>query len=1081
MKTVHSLIVMLSVASAASAAAGTAASGVDGGIYVQIGCDDPGTLTAMKADNCIVQGLDTDEANVLAARKAIAAKGMYGPVSAEVYDGTSLPYIADTVNLLLVASDKCAVTTEEMKRVLCPGGVALVRGKKIVKPVPGNTSDWGHFLYDASGNAVSPDTAVDVPFNIQWNGGPKWARSHDRLSSLCSLVSSDGKIFYIFDEGMTEDFYYPPKWNMICRDAYNGIILWKRDVGKWEDHWRAFRSGPTQLNRRIVSAGDRVYASLGLGQPVQVIDAANGKTIRTLKGTEGAEDIIEKDGILYLVALPFKSEPADYQSMYTGRSRPGLQKKIMAVDPSTGEILWVKDDRDTRGILPVTLIADKEKVYFQSRNTVIALDKTTGKQKWKTLRRSAESRPSNFTPALLVYKDVVISVDNLPSARKGKKKGAAPADAKLTEQENITWSFSAGATSIKGELVAMDADTGKKLWTTDAMAAYGAQMDCFVVNDLVYVGKKARRHTADFQQAHDYRTGKVKNEIQTASAFTRTHHHRCWRNKATCRYIIMGRTGIELIGFDGTLAMQNAYIRGNCEYGIMPANGMIYAPPHSCGCYIQVKLSGFFAFSPKDNNPLAGQEPANTLVKGPAFTNVSGPGEASAFDWPTYRRDAARSGATACPVDADLTLNWKTKLPGNITASVVAGDWVYVAARDSHVLHALDRASGKVKWEFRAGARIDSPPTVVGNTLYVGSRDGWVYALMKDSGEPAWKFRAAKSDRKHSVYGQLESVWPVHGSVLFLDGAIYFAAGRSSYLDDGLYLYKLDCKTGGKLMEKKMWSRDPKTGDQEPNKGHNLPGGLNDILASDGKTIFMRDFQMHLDSIPEGDTIKGVLPSNLKPRIHNTAGYLDDTWAHRTYWQYGTKQGSAYGGWKRPGTSTYSGRIMVRDGDDVYGYGRKGLDNDFRSSPKLGYYGKRDIHLYRASVAAQSKSTPAKKSAKKSRKRKKRHTRRDNYVWQNDCRLHVRSMALSKDTVLVAGTKDILRTEDMSRETIAKQAQLLESGEEQYFEIYAREDGKKIAGYPLPGKPIYDGMSIARGSVFISTEDDEILCFGPGT
>ena len=60
-------------------------SGVDGGIFVYIGCDDPDALMAMKADNCIVQGLDTDERKVQAARAAIAVKGGYGPISADRY------------------------------------------------------------------------------------------------------------------------------------------------------------------------------------------------------------------------------------------------------------------------------------------------------------------------------------------------------------------------------------------------------------------------------------------------------------------------------------------------------------------------------------------------------------------------------------------------------------------------------------------------------------------------------------------------------------------------------------------------------------------------------------------------------------------------------------------------------------------------------------------------------------------------------------------------------------------------------------------------------------------------------------
>ncbi len=1080
MKPVHVSILSLLIAVQVASANIVKESGVDGGIVVRIGCDDPAALMAMKTGAGVVQGLDADRKVVMAAREAVAKKGFYGPVSVDVFGGKALPYIADTVNLI-VADKGCRVPRGEILRVLTPGGVAVIGGEKMQKPVPENTSDWGHFLYDASGNAVSPDTAVDIPFNIQWEGGPKWARSHDRLSSLNSLVSSDGKIFYIFDEGMTEDFYYPPEWNLICRDAYNGIVLWRRPVRKWEDHWRAFRSGPTQLNRRVVSAGDRLFASLGLGEPVKVIDAATGKTLRTLKGTEGVEEIIHKDGILYLVVVPFKDEPKDYQSMYKDRTRPGLQKTLMAVDPGAGKILWAKTDKDTLGVLPVTLIADTNRVYFQSRNCVIALDGNSGEQKWKSLRRSAESRPSNFSPALVVYKDVVISVDNLPTQKKG---GKGQGETELVEQENITWSFNAGATSIMGELVAFAADTGRQLWTTDAMAAYGAQMDCFVVNDLVYVGKSSRRHTADFTKAFDVRTGEIKSEMDTASAFTRTHHHRCWRNKATSKYIIMGRTGVELISFDGKLAMQNAFTRGNCEYGIMPANGLIYVPPHSCGCYIQVKMSGFFGYSPKSKSPLAGQTPENMLIKGPSFAKATADTSVISDQWPTYRGDARRSGGTKSTVRSDLELAWKAELGGKVTSPVVAGDTVYVAAMDAHTLYALKRSDGKVAWTFRAGGRIDSPPTVVGNTAYVGSRDGWVYALESGSGELSWKFRAAKSDRKHSIYGQLESPWPVRGSVLAQDGAIYFAAGRSSYVDDGLYLYKLDAKTGEKLMEKRIYSRDPVTGDQKPNAGHDLPGGLNDILASDGETIFMRDFQLHLDAVPEGDTIKGALPAELKPHVHNTAGYLDDTWAHRTYWYYGTKMGSAYGGWARAGKANLSGRIMVRDDENIYGYGRKALDNDFRSAPALGFYGRRETHLYKASTAP-PKPAPAVKKVKgeKSKGDKKRKrgggAAKPNYIWSSDCDLHVRAMALAGDKVLVAGTADILKTGEMTREAIAEQAGLLDGSDGQYLRVHSKKDGSKLSELKMDAKPAYDGMAVAHGNVFIVTETGEVHCFGP--
>ena len=42
---------------------------------------------------------------------------------------------------------------------------------------------------------------------------------------------------------------------------------------------------------------------------------------------------------------------------------------------------------------------------------------------------------------------------------------------------------------------------------------------------------------------------------------------------------------------------RNNWIRGLCQYGIMPANGLTYAPPHSCGCFMEAKLYGFWAVS----------------------------------------------------------------------------------------------------------------------------------------------------------------------------------------------------------------------------------------------------------------------------------------------------------------------------------------------------------------------------------------------------------------------------------------------------------------------------------------------------
>ena len=44
-------------------------------------------------------------------------------------------------------------------------------------------------------------------------------------------------------------------------------------------------------------------------------------------------------------------------------------------------------------------------------------------------------------------------------------------------------------------------------------------------------------------------------------------------------------------------------------------------------------------------------------------------------------------------------------------------------------------------------------------------------------------------------------MWPVHGSVLVENDTVYFAAGRSSFLDGGIYLFGLDVATGQEAID----------------------------------------------------------------------------------------------------------------------------------------------------------------------------------------------------------------------------------------------------------------------------------------
>ena len=96
------------------------------------------------------------------------------------------------------------------------------------------------------------------------------------------------------------------------------------------------------------------------------------------------------------------------------------------------------------------------------------------------------------------------------------------------------------------------------------------------------------------QTGRDLRTGDTKHEWPP-TVETYWFHHRCHRAKATDKYLLLSRTGIEYVDIKTGDWNINHYVRGACLYGIMPANGMTYAPPHPCSCYPETKLDGFTA------------------------------------------------------------------------------------------------------------------------------------------------------------------------------------------------------------------------------------------------------------------------------------------------------------------------------------------------------------------------------------------------------------------------------------------------------------------------------------------------------
>ena len=910
------------------------AAGVKGGVIVHIGCGDGKLTAALRAnDSYIVHGLAAGPADVDKARQNVRNTARYGKVSIDrLPPGDRLPYIENMVNLV-VAEDLGKISPDEVMRVLCPDGVAYVKtgGKwaRSVKPRPKEIDEWTHYLHDPSNNAVAHDTVVGPPRRMQWVGAPRYARHHDRMSSVSAAVSSGGRVFYIFDEALPISILLPSKWAVIARDAFNGAVLWKRKISKWHSQMWPLKNGPAQLPRRLVAGGNRVYVTLSIDGPITALDAATGQTVRTYEPTRGAEELILSEGVL--IALVKKSDvsPADPKWKRGGHSSlfgDGSGRSIVAVAADTGKVLWTRQSV----VLPLTLSADAKRVVFHDGKTLVALDRGSGKKIWqsKEIARSKEIL-SFYGPTLVLYKDVVLF------------------------SGGETAGMQTGSWYMKGKdtLTAVSVEDGKFLWDAyHPPSGYRSPEDLLVADGLVWTGETTSGRLVGVFTGRDPKTGEVKRRFPPDVKIY-WFHHRCYRGKATDNFLLMSRAGIEFIDVRKKTWNPNHWVRGACGYGIMPANGLIYSPQNPCACYLEARMTGFNALAPASKGPRVAKGATKDvrLEKGPAYNQI-GKRQSKADvkqDWPTYRHDAARSGRASTTIPAELKRAWGTRLDGpsspagsvaasKLTSPAIADGRVYAASVNSHTVHALDAGSGKRLWSYQVGGRVDSPPTIHQGQALFGSADGWVYALRASDGRLAWRFRAASMDQRVMANGQIESVWPVHGSVLIRDGVLYCVSGRSMFLDGGLRLWRLDPGTGAVLSRTVLDEKEQATGKDlhEYVSWLNMPTGLPDILSSEGPLVYMRGQPFGLDGkrlplkpFPRGRDADAGAPTPVQAAEHthlfSPTGFLDDAWWHRSYWMYGSMFVSGWCGYYRSGTTAPAGRIMVFDDEQVYGFGRK--------------------------------------------------------------------------------------------------------------------------------------------------------------
>ena len=1038
-----------------------AAAGVSGGLVVHLGCGDGQLTAALRAnDRTLVQGLDANPANVGKARAHIHRLGLYGAVSANSFDGQHLPYVDDLVNLIVVTGPGLQVPEEEILRVLVPNGLAAwpspeTRNSEpatrnslpriLRKPWPKAIDEWTHFLHGPDNNAVARDTRVGIPRSIQWVSEPRWGRSHEEMASMSAAVTAKGRIYCIEDEAPLASIRFLGDWKLVARDAFNGTLLWKRPIAPWTDHLRHFRSGPTHLPRSLVAVGDTVYVTAGLDGPVLALDGATGETLRECKGTERTEEIVASDGVLYLVMGTSEANRRGGGLFQRGEPKPAGSRAVAAIEAASGKPLW-KKDLTKENILPLTLAVKGQRAYFQSLAAIVCLDARSGEEVWRTPRPTPARRMSWSAPTLVATDEVILCADRDP----GKTEQDQPSAGTL-EWAVHGWDEKGFARKSACTLRAYAAKDGKELWSAKCNEGYNSPVDLFVIGGVVWVGTSFK--------GLDLKTGAETRQIDTKAPRVGMAHHRCYRDKASERFIFTGKSGIEVLSLDKGWLCNNSWLRGTCQYGIIPANGFLYAPPDACACFLTVKAPGFFAAAPQRGT--SGRMPfpdQPVLVKGPLYGKPLAAEAPKADEWPMFRHDPARSGATASVLPEAVTQAWSAAIGGRLTQPAVADGKVFVASSDAHTVHALAAADGKELWRFTAGGRIDSTPTWHKGMLLFGSADGCTYAVGAADGALVWRFRAAPQDRLIEAYGQLESLWPVHGAVLVQNDTLYVTAGRSSYLDGGIVLYRIEPATGKELSKTVLCHLDPETGRQlVPEARFNMEGTTSDILSGDGDLVYLKYF---------GFDRYGKRAEITRPHLFSITSFLGEEWFVRSYWVLGEGMpGAGWSGWADAANAHPFGRILCFTDAAVYGYGRQKV-----SAGPVGHRADA-YHLFAMDRHA---ATP------RIDKKGKKTTVKGKLLWSDTASLTVRAMVLVGDRLAVAGPVD-LGERDPEMLAFKNQPDALAAFEGKKgvrLRIVQAADGEKLSECGLSAMPAFDGMAAAGGRLYLSTRAGTVLCLG---
>jgi outer membrane protein assembly factor BamB len=561
-----------------------------------------------------VVGIEPDAEKVAEARRRLAEAGLYGTrITIHQGDAAKLPFPAYWANLIVseetLLGGKLPGAPAEIQRVLrpCGGCLVLIAPKATARDelarwggqaIPGwkvepcnaglvgtasrgslpGAGEWSHFHADPGNTACSGDAIAPGPVDLQWFGAPGPRNMPDRHDKNVAPLYKNGRLF------VSGDNY------VVAVDAYNGTILWQRDVP------RSIRLGAFKHSGSMAATDDRLY--IASGGECLALDAQTGDICQTLnvptvsdgRASEWGCVAVEGDLLLGSAARPgaaFREQTIDTEVLIWRDLMPVVTSDaIFAHSRSSGVRVWMYTP--PRGVIvnPTIALGGRRVYFVESTNPatrlvgdgriklpvllgrgadLVALDAQSGKVLW---RKPAGLEAVEHILFLSYARDKLI----------------------VTGTRNVAVQ---GGRRVRYDLAVFAAETGQCLWrNTQTPAAdhilegpHGEQVQHpSIVGDVIYGnGFASKLATGEPIDGWKWQKSGHCGTLSTSAACAFSRYDNPWM-------------------FDlktGSHTVLDATIRPGCWINVIPAGGLILIPEASAGCTCGYAIQTSLALTPR--------------------------------------------------------------------------------------------------------------------------------------------------------------------------------------------------------------------------------------------------------------------------------------------------------------------------------------------------------------------------------------------------------------------------------------------------------------------------------------------------